>query len=107
MGFQESGIAAVDRNFNLRVQSALVKIAIEIAGEPVDTPEHEARLRLALSVSQNPALLGARFAWLVAGTDPVKSSITVTDGVVTVGSDDNMIEALCEGFWTPIATWAR
>lgn len=108
MGFLENGLAANDRNFNLRVQAALVKIAVEIATTEAETvADHTARLRLALAVSQNPSVVGTRFAWLVANHAQVSPTISVSNGVVTVTATDALIETLCENFWTPIATWAR
>jgi len=108
MSFLNSGLASVDKTFNLRVQAAIVKIAMVVVKEADTVPNHERRNKLALAVLANPPLVATRFAWACAMNQGISDSVTVSsEGAVDVTATDADIETVCTNFWNPIANFGR
>jgi hypothetical protein len=81
MGFAEQYDLAHDDAFLSRCQVCVVKVAIAISTEGADTPDHEARIRWAQRVVDNPPGWASRSAICV-----------VTNPVITATSTDDDIE---------------
>lgn len=104
MTFLDTGRAAKDPEFNLRVTSCLYKLAQDVLNEG-DAPEHAVRAQLAKAVIAQPMQLTDRFSWLCASNPAVSATVTVVDGEVEVGAPDGDLEFVCASNWTIVATW--
>lgn len=100
MNLLRSARAAEDRDFRLRVQTALVITALELTrGEQLQTDE---RTSAALQVTlhpDNPGWQLNRFAWLVAA-DKAVAETTRNDG--TVEATDDVIFGIVERLWVEL-----
>lgn len=106
MGFRESGLAANDQPFQIRVQACIFTVAHEVLAEPEDTSGHQLRAGLAQEVVFNPAQRVQQFTWLCA-TDPVvAATIKVSSGVV-VDATDTQLATVCRARWNQVAGWRR
>ena len=105
MTYLQSGLAANDPEFRLRVQACIFKLAQDVINEPNTTPGHPARVSLATGVVQDPEPHVNNFAWLCAANGSIAASVTVEGSDVQVGAPDGDLEFVCASHWDTVAGW--
>lgn len=108
MGYHESGKAALDADFNSRIQACVFKVAQDVLAEDPTTPGHALRAGLAKDIIFNPGGHTNPFAWLCASSPTVASTITIpaaANSPVVVTAIDSALEAVVTQGWNAVAGW--
>lgn len=103
MTLLQTGQATTDKEFGLRVQAAIFKIAQDVLNEPEDAPNHIFRAQLALRVAQSPVAISSVFAWLCASNAAIAETVTSEGGDIQVSAPDADIEFVCSANWDIVA----
>lgn len=105
MTLLQSGQAATDSDFHLRVQAATFKLAQDVLNEPDTTPGYIVRRSLAEAVVREPAVMVGRFVWLCASNPAIASTVTGDGTTVLVDCPDGDIEFVVASNWNVVAGW--
>lgn len=115
MTYLQSGQAANDQDFRLRVQACIFGLAQDVVNEATDTPGHPARASLAEAIIRSPEDNVDGFAWLCAANSTIAATVSATpvtnaDGTVVgtnveVGAPDGDLQFVCASFWDTVVGW--
>lgn len=104
--FLQSGQAANDDEFQLRVQACIFKLAQDVINEdPGSVLDHPARRSLAEAVIRSPESVVVNFVWLCASNPSIAASVNAVNGAVHVNAPDSDIEFVCASYWSTVAGW--
>lgn len=100
MTFLQSGAAARNETFRLRIQACLFKLAQDVVNEDENADDHHTRISLARAIIIEPAVAVGRFAWLCAANPAIAGTVN-DEG--DVAAPDGDIEYVCASNWTIVS----
>ena len=106
MTFLQSGQAAQDENFKLRIQAAVFKLAQDVLNEDPTTDNHNFRVQLARRVVAQPSAGPVdQFVWLCAANPSIAATVVDSGSTVSVNASDGDIEFVCASNWDNVTDW--
>lgn len=89
--------------FITTLKAQMIKVALVVKAEALNTPQHSIRSAYASAVMNNPDEYTRRAATTIAGTGNLLNKTTITDGVAVTTATDAEIFSQVSSSWTNLA----